>query len=860
MHLPTINPLRPKRPPRSRQGSVSSAASEQPAEFEYDADLDRDPDESYKPHVVRQPPPPILPLHVASYPYPTPPSPRRRPNGQPLPKPPSTYTHPQPPSPVNVNKPPTPPTAGRPTYSTHTQRPLQDTYAYALAPMTGLSSPSPHFYGAQQDATLMPPTKLQTHQRSGSDAGAEREQILKESEAREALAQQRRKQEGSGAMTRPIGSRRQPSLVEDDVRDTWVMVPEGDYPQEPTQQLRDPPRTSPTLTRSPRTAVGSRYIYRAGMSSQSKSTGQSTSPSGASESRLTRSTNKLVPFGHLVKWKGEEGSRKPMSKDSTRSMDNLRQPGRRAQAVPPPPPSTLPLSRPREPPAGYQNPNSSNPSSSGIPRSYEHPRPPRPLPVQGSAYGSSSDVGGGPSFNQSRQPPPRLAAYPSPPSTRTTFSTTGPDPYPRPRSAADSPTLSPIYGSRQAQIGTYSSLHTPGEPAKSPRGVSPSRPYPVNGPRPLPVHSDRSDRSPEAHSGGETNVSSPPQTPISPSTVNDSPSESATLIVEPFSPGSDSGTYIPTAPRSDTRPNGVPPSDETATKDKVLDHMFPGFTVNDNSDSDEGDGGTWKVPLRRPELTPLKTNNLDSNQTVLPLRTQFNDAPPHPQPDRTHYNERPSSPPPSHSIPFPTPAQRPSQPSRPANTDHRISKFAEPADDWAPRPLPEVIYERLEEFFVEHDLDNPIIEASSGSNSPTNPEPAQPTPPPPPSATTPVAQALNDKARLRSQKKSIRLVAEERRRLSRVDPLYQDHNAVSRKRSTKMWGSRLEEVNTMQVKNFSANNTIPESPQTSKSTKRKLIPNSCNSGNDLSLILQRPSSGFEASSLERAHMGVSILR
>ena len=45
----------------------------------------------------------------------------------------------------------------------------------------------------------------------------------------------------------------------------------------------------------------------------------------------------------------------------------------------------------------------------------------------------------------------------------------------------------------------------------------------------------------------------------------------------------------------------------------------------------------------------------------------------------------------------------------------RGSTFADVGDDsWAPCPPPEDVYERLEEFFPEHDLDKLVIEARLG--------------------------------------------------------------------------------------------------------------------------------------------------
>jgi mitogen-activated protein kinase kinase kinase len=121
---------------------------------------------------------------------------------------------------------------------------------------------------------------------------------------------------------------------------------------------------------------------------------------------------------------------------------------------------------------------------------------------------------------------------------------------------------------------------------------------------------------------------------------------------------------------------------------------------------------------------------------------------------------------------------------------------------WAHRPPPEDVYERLEEFFPEHDLDKPVIEANSGGTSPTAIDHAYGIP----------NIVDRDKATVRP-KKSIRLVAEEHKkridRFSRGD-LSSDMSML-KKRGTKLWGGRIEEVNTSQIKGNYVK-TIPESP------------------------------------------------
>ena len=85
----------------------------------------------------------------------------------------------------------------------------------------------------------------------------------------------------------------------------------------------------------------------------------------------------------------------------------------------------------------------------------------------------------------------------------------------------------------------------------------------------------------------------------------------------------------------------------------------------------------------------------------------------------------------------------------------------------------------------------PVIEATSGTGSPTNAEyPAAP----------PVPDKDRPEKGLTRGKKSIRIVAEEHKK--RIDRTARPDNLanVLRKRSTKLWGSRLEEVTTEQAK------------------------------------------------------------
>jgi mitogen-activated protein kinase kinase kinase len=121
----------------------------------------------------------------------------------------------------------------------------------------------------------------------------------------------------------------------------------------------------------------------------------------------------------------------------------------------------------------------------------------------------------------------------------------------------------------------------------------------------------------------------------------------------------------------------------------------------------------------------------------------------------------------------------------------RGSTFTDNEYTWAPRPAAEEVYDRLEDFFPEHDLDMPVIEATSGTGSPTTAEY---------SAAPPVPEKDKPEKGLTRGKKSIRIVAEEHKK--RIDRTSRPDNLanVLRKRSTKLWGSRLEEVTTEQAK------------------------------------------------------------
>ncbi|TDL13628.1 Pkinase-domain-containing protein [Rickenella mellea] len=125
---------------------------------------------------------------------------------------------------------------------------------------------------------------------------------------------------------------------------------------------------------------------------------------------------------------------------------------------------------------------------------------------------------------------------------------------------------------------------------------------------------------------------------------------------------------------------------------------------------------------------------------------------------------------------------------------------------WASRPLAEDVYKRLEEFFPDHDLDRPVIEATSASGG-TSPATAGLV------SRLPAAPAAQQRTKHR---KSIRLVAAEHKR--KIDETTgSDSSSMSsilRKRSTKLWGCKVEDTS----KDIAS--AISESPLTPSRSNR----------------------------------------
>ncbi|TFK30354.1 Pkinase-domain-containing protein [Coprinopsis marcescibilis] len=838
--------VRPRRRSRSRQNSISSVASDHPAELGYDADLDN-PDDSRK-SSLRQQSQTHSHSHLGNQAV-SPPSPgprRRQPNGSigpqsllPSSAPVTSHAQP-PPSPIsqsNASKPPTPPAYLNERLPLTLTAGSRSTYTDRFGQVQQTPPPPPPLSPRHRDYFLPDEhnTSPLTHFRGGSDAAADLEQILVASEQQHEMAAQQRRAREAAAAAATVGPMHVARLRPEASREGLGsrpnssrkgISPDGDIATaistnsvESNSHLVDFSRS--TFSRSSKIAPPRRpQIHASGAKSS-----QSSIPTPITDSRgQSRGAARQINFEKAIlskppdKWpRGSPSSSggsysKPLTKG--KSMDNLRQQlsykgsSRHAPSVPSRPPTV------RDPP--YISPSS-------LASKYDAPRNIRTLPL--GLHPQSPD-------SANRQFPQYTKGPSSYTSSSLSNNLTSPnrdgysrDPFPRPQSASDNHSTSPTFqqprGSNHSP--SYGSNFIGGEFSRSPATMSPSRSHGIAGPRPPHPHSSYSDRSSDVPSGPETSNSTPPRTPISPASQH-SPAGKVPLVIEPHSPTSDSGrtTLISTASSRDSEStlrqgedtiaaymksmNSMKSSDklrQVAMKPPVVDDTSD--TVDDMSDDDYGDGGTWIVrPAKdRPPLT-LRTEDLPTDSEPSSRNTSDERSSAQSQSYQSHSNRLSSSY--SHNPGRGERMPPVNGPPSGAEIDRRLSGFADDDDDWAPRPLPEVVYERLEEFFPEHDLDKLVIEANSGGNSPTNIDPPAVLAPP----VTPAVQ-INQHKR---HKKSIRIVAEEHKRrivdrTSKVDP-YANH--ALRKRNTKMWGGRLEEVTTMQAKSSSF---IPESPTSS---------------------------------------------
>lgn len=829
-------PLRPRRRSRSRRGSMSSASERLPPDQSagYEASVSDDLD-----HIEREPRRAIRALP------PQPSAPRQQLPQPPRPKSPVVYSRPL--SPGGILSP--------------DRARMQQPEVAALRPdwsrgnyVTTPPSSSPDV-GRSQDSSQPPWT---THGRSGSDAALERERATQLIDFGPDPSQWRRTREQEDGqkdkLRRRDGLRKDTAIqrakaaydsVGSENRrrdDDWVQVV---APQGSSGYKKERPTTPQESRPSP-----SRHQGFGPFNLTMPKRPPPPPPSGEQRDRTKRQAGKAVPASYVISYKGPQKHDPPAPQSPPpppfnrmmKSMGDLRglykaqgstsqtQSGKSRQGVP------LPLK-----PTGSNNSNhmdalvsSGSNHSEGISSSY-HDSPLHSMEAvrtyDGPRYPALS-----PSFAQySSRPAGQPTQSPPQQGSSNTYlyaGSSGQEPYPRPRSATgNGATTSPYRSNRTLQSPNNPDFPSPETPLHrpSPQGLS----YYSNstnayrddcyhttgtgfGPRPIPSHSRHERTNTDNLGAGTFDYSTsrvsrtPPRSPISgkptldpkdsksPGTIlvertlsstlpvqEDEPSSAEStvrhdeykhifrMLGDPANPGSGSNTVIPSRP-----PLPYMSGASTGSSTLLNESMFSstassiGHDSVHSDDSDSEAGTIWaKAPEKsnnssRPVLAPIDTESSPSSRPV-PLPRE---------------NSRPPLP---GYIPESPPRRRVNRIKGAHLKDQRTSRFDNNFDvTWAPRPPPEEVLAQLQDYFPEHDVDEPVIDAPSGGTSPTSTT-AEPGPLPP----------IERRSR---HKKSIRVVAAERRRIDRgshVEPTA-NAGAALRKRNTKLWGSRLEEVPT----------------------------------------------------------------
>ncbi len=790
-------PLHPVRPSRSRRGSFSSASERQPPDVDYEASGSEDPDPP-----DREPRRGMRAVCLPGFGRPQSPvgtldrtraqvfpegSGRTR--GGVLPTPPSQHNSPE------LIRPRDPP----------------------LAPVP------PHW-----------------HKRSPSDVATERERGIQISDNQSDLAQPKRtfkerEEREEKLRRRDQVKKERPRPSHRDIREGWTVVPvdvpKSGYRPITPQDSRPSPRHGPTsalsLPQQPRVPPPPPPIV------------------GPNEPRNRKRQGQPVPNSFVITWKGPGAPGKPEPTPApaprsppgpswsrlfggAKSMHDLR--GSYVTQAPAggsggrsrPPASPLPVStRPgtgtsnssvpfngtalnsngnMDPPSGYSE--ASSMSEMGFPKSYEGPRGPLASPIRPSpVYHTNQPVGS--IYPGSAPSNPSREFYHLPPSS------TGSDL----ANLTNRTNRNPQSPHHTEQPPTVSSPYSGSVQTSLPIREDVSGPTMSFGPRPLPSHPryDRplADPSVLDHTAAARVPSRSPINNKSPAfETNQMDQRMEVLPVQ---------RTLSSLPVREDDSETLSSSENTVRRDDYFRWQSllqkndgPGSStaippprapsVEYQPDSDEeSDGGTlWAKPppkASRPVLTPIDTDSSPSSRHS-----------PLPQ-------ENPRVPPPNFPAPpgyIPEPPPPPRRTVRPNNSgsgknlqDQRTSRFDNNFDyTWAPRPPPEEVFESLQEYFPEHDVDEPVIDASSGGASPTSAEP----------------NPLPQTDRKFKHKKSIRVVAAEHKRridrTSRMEPNVNNHT-ILRKRNTKLWGSRLEEVTTAHAQQ-DASTSAESSPGTAK--------------------------------------------
>lgn len=311
----------------------------------------------------------------------------------------------------------------------------------------------------------------------------------------------------------------------------------------------------------------------------------------------------------------------------------------------------------------------------------------------------------------------------------------------------------------------------------------------------------------------------------------------------------------------------------------------------DDSDSEDGDT-LWAVkPTHTPQPTPTPTSH--ANQSRSSPAPHFSvmhmpGSPPHPHRPQIKVSindveaqlspfsgnasaggQLPSA---GGSSAGGSPSGATARRARPTSEFYQREGFT-----WNVRPPMEEVYDQLQRYFPGVDLDKPLVEAASGANSPVE-SPGDAVPPRSLAQRAQTTQqaaaaqeqeqvvAVQERAERRARhKKSIRIVANERRKILRESKIIsapgapvsvvQQQQAAANKRSTKLWDVKVEEVMPS-----AASSAAAESPTSASAGGRgKQFVNSVLRDGDL-LWLQRSTSGSRVTSSARARLARSIWR
>ena len=732
-------------------------------------------------------------------------------------------------------------------------------------------SPSPN----GNDNTSSSPSWRKTHVHSASDTAPDRDRQL-EVERQQLAEREARATRRDGRLDNATKPRRQKDYLE-----PWVVVPSPKNEKSTTAEnvTSRPLINAPSPSGQYATEISNMYQYERSPFSRSRGNlppvpVQPRGPPPPPPTEVNRSHRphgQVVPPNWAVRYNGGD-QRTPLQSTKSRlaaakSLDNLRSPliasssgstSRKPNQANP----VRPTVTAKNPPTGsfvdMDSPTSRRePPSAGLPKSFDtrnnfSPTYGSPRPVNSTSQ-SQADTGSSSQRSQSNRELPTSNTFLNLNSWKT-------DDPSKLRATADdigaSPTPTRVPRPLPPVHGTYSSSSNSAidfanfdiDDSRSPRGVSPHHPYaapPTHTIRALPPTNSLSqstskpadkialpnpphlsESSPLSRGHGSSSPDSPRRAPTDKREAELRESELALLNAHdsPVYDGDIESTgTIKRGDRSWASQFGSQLSNEGTLKpgrggDKRLPEIraplitgeISSSTIDDGNESDidyDDDEGNslWAEPLK-PQNPPKSQLDISPTLTTSGSSTQVS---------RSAYGQAgipPNFPPPNFPPPPPPPIQtsnrRKNDRSGRSNRDSQFIKAGE--STWAPRPPPEEITERLDSFFPNHDLDEPLIDSSSGGSSPTAAEP-------------PIRGfqgSSADKEKKFRHKKSIRVVAAEgKKKIDRSSK--SDSSTVStmlRRRNTKLWGSKLEEVTTFPAPNVPS---VPESP-THLNPKRKL--------------------------------------